>query len=230
VNRCAAGAAASSLDSDPYTLEWVSVPLPVSLVGIANSSKYAIVLWSDGGAFPADYDDWASDVGDPYGAGGGFTSLDYGSTWLLGTGVDFAFRTYVTSSGLGLRSVVARLSSVATLVAPSMSARAGRVALQALGCMAIMLSAAVLLCGCSGGGKRNRIKLTQRLGCSTSYVAERTDALGVEEIGSCQFRGFEISIVTFTGNGARNDYVCFGRRAEFDRGSALKCAIWVASR
>ena len=54
--------------------------------------------------------------------------------------------------------------------------------------MASVVSIATLL-GCGGDGQSNRVKLTKRLGCSPSYVAKRTDALGVEETGNCVFRG-----------------------------------------
>ena len=70
-----------------------------------------------------------------------------------------------------------------------------------------MLSVATLL-ACGGDGQSNRVKLTQNLGCSTSYVAKGTNALGVEETGNCVFRGARVSITTFVDNGARNNYVC----------------------
>ena len=73
--------------------------------------------------------------------------------------------------------------------------------------IASMLSIATLL-GCDGDGKSNRVKLTESLGCATSYVARNSDALGVEETGDCVFRGVKISITTFVDNGARNNYVC----------------------
>ena len=73
--------------------------------------------------------------------------------------------------------------------------------------IASTLSVATLL-GCAGGGKSNRVELTESLGCATSYVAKRSDALGVEETGDCMFRGVKISITTFVDNGARNNYVC----------------------
>jgi hypothetical protein len=59
-----------------------------------------------------------------------------------------------------------------------------------------VLLVALLLCGCGGDGQSNRAKLTERFGCSKSYVAGPTDALGVEEVRRCTFQGFEISIVT----------------------------------
>ena len=52
------------------------------------------------------------------------------------------------------------------------------------------------------------MKLSVRVGCSGSYVVETTDALGVEEIGTCTFHGYKLSLVTFTNNAARNNYVC----------------------
>ena len=66
----------------------------------------------------------------------------------------------------------------------------------------------MLLLGCGGDGQSTRVKLTENLGCSASYVAKSTDALGVEETGTCVYRGSKISIVTFIDNGARNNYVC----------------------
>jgi len=54
--------------------------------------------------------------------------------------------------------------------------------------IASTLSIATLL-GCDGDGKSNRVKLTERLGCASSYVARSSDALGIEETGHCVFRG-----------------------------------------
>lgn len=71
-----------------------------------------------------------------------------------------------------------------------------------------LLSVATLVLGCGDDGPSNRVKLTESLGCSTSYVAKSSDVLGVEDLGECQFRGASISIVTFVDNGSRNNYVC----------------------
>ena len=74
-----------------------------------------------------------------------------------------------------------------------------------------MLSAALLASGCSPGGDGrldSSVNLAERIGCSGSYEAVTTDALGVKEMGRCTFRGYELSLVTFNDNGERNSYVC----------------------
>lgn len=71
--------------------------------------------------------------------------------------------------------------------------------------------AALLASGCSPGGEGksdSAIELAGRIGCSRSYEAVTTDALGVEEQGRCTFRGYELSLVVFGDNGLRNSYVC----------------------
>ena len=69
-----------------------------------------------------------------------------------------------------------------------------------------VLLAVLLLSGCSEGGKGQ--KLAERIGCSGSYEAVTTDALGVQEVGRCTFRDYELSLVTFANNGGRNSYIC----------------------
>ncbi len=69
----------------------------------------------------------------------------------------------------------------------------------------------LLASGCRGGGQENAdspSELAARVECSDSYKAVATDALGVERVGKCTFRGNELSFVTFADNGARNNYVC----------------------
>ena len=69
-----------------------------------------------------------------------------------------------------------------------------------------MLLAVLFVSGCSEESKGQN--LAERVGCSDSYKAVTTDALGVEEMGKCTFRGYELALVTFANNGVRNDYVC----------------------
>ena len=97
--------------------------------------------------------------------------------------------------------------------------------------MASTLSITTFL-GCSGDGQSNRVKLTENLGCSTSYVAKGTDALGVEETGNCVFRGAKVSIITFVDNGARNNYVCStcGFDADTEAGAVESAARGLGSR
>ena len=74
-----------------------------------------------------------------------------------------------------------------------------------------VLLAVAFICGCSDGGKGtqdSRSKLAERIGCSSSYEAVTTDALGVQEVGMCSFRDYELSLVTFANNGVRNSYIC----------------------
>ena len=73
------------------------------------------------------------------------------------------------------------------------------------------LLTALLASGCTLGGDEkldSPVNLAERIGCSGSYEAVTTDALGVKEQGRCTFRGYEISLVTFDDNGQRNSYVC----------------------
>lgn len=73
------------------------------------------------------------------------------------------------------------------------------------------LLTALLASGCSLGGDErlgSPVNLAERIGCSASYEAVMTDALGVKEQGRCTFRGYELSLVTFDHNGQRNSYVC----------------------
>ena len=73
------------------------------------------------------------------------------------------------------------------------------------------LMAALLAGGCSSGGDGkfdSPVDLAERIGCSASYEKETTDALGVTEKGTCTFRGYELSLVTFDDNDTRNSYVC----------------------
>ena len=70
---------------------------------------------------------------------------------------------------------------------------------------------ALLATSCSPGGDGkldSPVDLAKRIGCSGTYEAASTDALGVKEKGSCTFRGYELSLVTFDDNGKRNGYVC----------------------
>ena len=70
---------------------------------------------------------------------------------------------------------------------------------------------ALLATSCSPGGDGkldSPVDLAKRIGCSGTYEAASTDALGVKEKGSCTFRGYELSLVTFDDNGRRNSYVC----------------------
>ena len=74
-----------------------------------------------------------------------------------------------------------------------------------------MLLAVACICGCSDGGTGTQdspSKLAERIGCSSSYEAVTTDALGVQEVGKCTFRDYELSLVTFANNGVRNGYIC----------------------
>ena len=102
---------------------------------------------------------------------------------------------------------------------------------QTLAGMASVLSIATLL-GCDGDGQSNRAKLTERLGCSASYLAKSTDGLGVEETGNCVFRGAKVSIVTFVDNGARNNYVCStcGYNADTEVGAVESASRALGSR
>ena len=71
--------------------------------------------------------------------------------------------------------------------------------------------AALLASGCSLGGEGksdSAIELAERIGCSDSYEVVTSNALGVEEQGSCTFRGYDLSLVVFDDNGKRNSYVC----------------------
>ena len=69
-----------------------------------------------------------------------------------------------------------------------------------------VLLAVFVVSGCSEDSKGQ--KLAERVGCSGSYEAVTTDALGVQEVGRCTFRGYELSLVTFANNGVRNSYIC----------------------
>ena len=99
------------------------------------------------------------------------------------------------------------LRIVPTLPAASVVARSVRAARRTFGWAATTLLVSIFLGGC-GDRKSNRVEVTDSLGCSTSYVAKSTEVLGVEEMGTCEFRGSEISIVTFRDNASRNNYVC----------------------
>jgi hypothetical protein len=101
---------------------------------------------------------------------------------------------------------------------------------------AVGLSLVVLLAGgCSGGDQANvdsPSELAARVGCSDSYEAVTTDALGVQGVGKCTFRGYELSLVTFADNGARNNYICStcGFDAETDAGVTENAARALGSR
>ena len=74
-----------------------------------------------------------------------------------------------------------------------------------------LLLVVLLASGCRGDGQENAVSpsdLAARVECSDSYEAVATEALGVEEAGTCKFRGYELSFVTFADNGARNKYAC----------------------
>jgi hypothetical protein len=83
----------------------------------------------------------------------------------------------------------------------------GRAALR--GAAGVLLAAA-FMGGCSedSNGIHDLASLADRIGCSGSYEAVTTNALGAEAMGKCTFRGYELSLVTFADNGARNGYVC----------------------
>jgi hypothetical protein len=103
-------------------------------------------------------------------------------------------------------------AGVARLVGTTHELIIRRAARGALVAGAGVLLAVLLVSGCRGGGGQgssdSSSKLAERVGCSGSYEAVTTDALGVEKMGNCTFRGYALSLVTFADNGARNNYVC----------------------
>ena len=78
--------------------------------------------------------------------------------------------------------------------------------------------AVLLVSGCSEDSEGQ--KLAERVGCSGSYEAVTTDALGVQEVGRCTFRGYELSLVTFANNGVRNSYICSTCGSDVDTDAA----------
>jgi hypothetical protein len=88
---------------------------------------------------------------------------------------------------------------------------------------------AVLLSGCregDHGSLDSPSALAERVGCSDSYEAVATDALRVKEMGKCTFHGYELSLVTFADNEARNSYICStcGFDIDTDAGAIEKAA------
>ncbi len=75
---------------------------------------------------------------------------------------------------------------------------------------AATLLALLALSACSGGDLSTPDSpkaLADTLGCSSTYAADTTEEIGVEDVGTCQVDGHAVRLLTFANDDARDGFV-----------------------
>lgn len=74
---------------------------------------------------------------------------------------------------------------------------------------AATLLALLALSACSGGDSApdSPKALADTLGCSSTYAADSTEEIGVEAVGTCEVDGYDVRLLTFANDEARDNFV-----------------------